>query len=178
MFLGNPNPFGTLQNKSAFSITYHLPLMRTGVKYLILKINVAHDHLLWSGRAESETSIEHELVALLTLAVNPVLLSHSSSGDADIMFSNQGIQPVTVVFNNAKNCFLHLPSRLISHLSLNEVGELLASCSAVSVLQDISVEVESWLNKQCSSKQYVIDSSVTCVCFVCVCMCVVRFLCF
>ncbi|XP_059206681.1 peroxisome biogenesis factor 1 [Centropristis striata] len=36
------------------------------------------------------------------------------------MFSHQGIQPVTVVFNNTKNCFLHLPSKLISHLSLNE----------------------------------------------------------
>ncbi|XP_069371970.1 peroxisomal ATPase PEX1 isoform X1 [Paralichthys olivaceus] len=36
------------------------------------------------------------------------------------MFSNQGIQPVTVVFNNTKNCFLHLPSKLITHLSLNE----------------------------------------------------------
>ncbi|XP_070777978.1 peroxisomal ATPase PEX1 [Enoplosus armatus] len=36
------------------------------------------------------------------------------------MFSNQGIQPVTVVFNNTKNCFLHLPSKLTSHLSLNE----------------------------------------------------------
>ncbi|XP_037651212.1 peroxisome biogenesis factor 1 [Sebastes umbrosus] len=36
------------------------------------------------------------------------------------MFSNQGIQPVTVVFNNAKTCFLHLSSKLISHLSLNE----------------------------------------------------------
>ncbi|XP_020487237.2 peroxisome biogenesis factor 1 [Labrus bergylta] len=36
------------------------------------------------------------------------------------MFSNQGIQHVTVVFSNSKNCFLHLPSRLISHLSLNE----------------------------------------------------------
>ncbi|XP_068432506.1 peroxisomal ATPase PEX1 isoform X2 [Clinocottus analis] len=36
------------------------------------------------------------------------------------MFSNQGIQPVTVVFNNTKNCFLHLSSQLISHLSLNE----------------------------------------------------------
>uniref|UniRef100_A0AAQ6AIP8 Peroxisomal ATPase PEX1 n=1 Tax=Amphiprion ocellaris TaxID=80972 RepID=A0AAQ6AIP8_AMPOC len=37
-----------------------------------------------------------------------------------IMFSSQGIQPVSVVFNNTKNCFLHLPSKLISHLSLNE----------------------------------------------------------
>ncbi|XP_023124822.2 peroxisome biogenesis factor 1 isoform X2 [Amphiprion ocellaris] len=36
------------------------------------------------------------------------------------MFSSQGIQPVSVVFNNTKNCFLHLPSKLISHLSLNE----------------------------------------------------------
>ncbi|XP_072226452.1 peroxisomal ATPase PEX1 [Leuresthes tenuis] len=36
------------------------------------------------------------------------------------MFSKQGIQPVRVAFNNTKNCFLHLPSKLISHLSLNE----------------------------------------------------------
>uniref|UniRef100_A0A668AH40 Peroxisomal ATPase PEX1 n=1 Tax=Myripristis murdjan TaxID=586833 RepID=A0A668AH40_9TELE len=36
------------------------------------------------------------------------------------MFGNQGIQPVIVVFNNTKNCFLHLPSNLISHLSLQE----------------------------------------------------------
>ncbi|KAK2830302.1 hypothetical protein Q5P01_018233 [Channa striata] len=36
------------------------------------------------------------------------------------MFNNQGIQAVTVVFNNTKNCFLHIPSKLISHLSLNE----------------------------------------------------------
>uniref|UniRef100_A0AAQ4PNB0 Peroxisomal ATPase PEX1 n=1 Tax=Gasterosteus aculeatus aculeatus TaxID=481459 RepID=A0AAQ4PNB0_GASAC len=36
------------------------------------------------------------------------------------MFSNHGIQSVTVVFNNAKNCFLHLSSKLISHLSLSE----------------------------------------------------------
>ncbi|XP_017279993.1 peroxisome biogenesis factor 1 isoform X2 [Kryptolebias marmoratus] len=36
------------------------------------------------------------------------------------MFTNQGIQPVSVNFNNAKNCFLHLPPKLISHLSLNE----------------------------------------------------------
>uniref|UniRef100_A0A3B5ALH1 Peroxisomal ATPase PEX1 n=1 Tax=Stegastes partitus TaxID=144197 RepID=A0A3B5ALH1_9TELE len=36
------------------------------------------------------------------------------------MFSSQGIQPVSVVFNNTKNCFLHLPSKLISHLSLSE----------------------------------------------------------
>ncbi|XP_049607681.1 peroxisomal ATPase PEX1 isoform X1 [Syngnathus scovelli] len=31
-----------------------------------------------------------------------------------------GIHPVTVVFINAKNCFLHVPAKLISHLSLNE----------------------------------------------------------
>ncbi|XP_058475676.1 peroxisome biogenesis factor 1 [Solea solea] len=36
------------------------------------------------------------------------------------MINNQGIQPVTVVFNNTKNCFLHLPSKVISHLSLKE----------------------------------------------------------
>ncbi|KAM4597609.1 peroxisomal ATPase PEX1-like [Polymixia lowei] len=36
------------------------------------------------------------------------------------MFGNQGIQPVTVVFTNTKNCFLHLPTSLISHLSLHE----------------------------------------------------------
>ncbi|XP_007547653.1 peroxisomal ATPase PEX1 isoform X1 [Poecilia formosa] len=36
------------------------------------------------------------------------------------MFSRQGIQPIRVVFNNAKNCFLHLPSTMISHLSLQE----------------------------------------------------------
>ncbi|XP_030003125.1 peroxisomal ATPase PEX1 [Sphaeramia orbicularis] len=36
------------------------------------------------------------------------------------MFSNQGIHPVTIVFNNTKNCFLHLPLKLISHLLLNE----------------------------------------------------------
>ncbi|XP_038580870.1 peroxisome biogenesis factor 1 [Micropterus salmoides] len=40
------------------------------------------------------------------------------------MFSNQGIQPVTVVFSNTKNCFLHLPSKLVSHLSLNETQAL------------------------------------------------------
>ncbi|KAM9738387.1 peroxisomal ATPase PEX1 isoform 1-T1 [Menidia menidia] len=36
------------------------------------------------------------------------------------MFTSQGIQPVCVGFNNTKNCFLQLPSKLISHLSLNE----------------------------------------------------------
>nr|XP_057903947.1 peroxisomal ATPase PEX1-like isoform X1 [Doryrhamphus excisus] len=36
------------------------------------------------------------------------------------MFSSHGIQPVTVVLSNTKNCFLHLSSKLISHLSLNE----------------------------------------------------------
>uniref|UniRef100_A0A665WKC9 Peroxisomal ATPase PEX1 n=1 Tax=Echeneis naucrates TaxID=173247 RepID=A0A665WKC9_ECHNA len=42
------------------------------------------------------------------------------SGSLGIMFGNQGIQPVTVVFSNTKNCFLHLPLKLISHLSLSE----------------------------------------------------------
>ncbi|XP_013886826.1 peroxisome biogenesis factor 1 [Austrofundulus limnaeus] len=36
------------------------------------------------------------------------------------MFTNQGIQPVSVVFSNAKNCFLYLSTKLISHLSLKE----------------------------------------------------------
>uniref|UniRef100_A0A7N8WQH4 Peroxisomal ATPase PEX1 n=1 Tax=Mastacembelus armatus TaxID=205130 RepID=A0A7N8WQH4_9TELE len=36
------------------------------------------------------------------------------------MFTNQGIQPVAVGFNNIKNCFIHLPSKLVSCLSLNE----------------------------------------------------------
>ncbi|XP_077363973.1 peroxisomal ATPase PEX1 isoform X2 [Festucalex cinctus] len=40
-----------------------------------------------------------------------------------------GIQPVTVVFINAKNCFLHLPAKLISHLSLNENQALELSSS-------------------------------------------------
>uniref|UniRef100_A0A3Q0SWE0 Peroxisomal ATPase PEX1 n=1 Tax=Amphilophus citrinellus TaxID=61819 RepID=A0A3Q0SWE0_AMPCI len=44
------------------------------------------------------------------------------------MFSNQGIQPVSVSFNNAKNCFLYLPSKLISHLSLKENQPLELSC--------------------------------------------------
>ncbi|KAG7261439.1 hypothetical protein CRUP_015576 [Coryphaenoides rupestris] len=38
--------------------------------------------------------------------------------------NNHGIQPVTVVFNNAKNCFIHLPASVISHLSLHEALEL------------------------------------------------------
>ncbi|KAM9385426.1 peroxisomal ATPase PEX1 [Pholidichthys leucotaenia] len=44
------------------------------------------------------------------------------------MINNQGIQPVTVAFNNAKNCFLHLPSKLILHLSLVENQPLELSC--------------------------------------------------
>ncbi|XP_066531663.1 peroxisome biogenesis factor 1 isoform X2 [Hoplias malabaricus] len=36
------------------------------------------------------------------------------------MLGSFGIQPVTLVFNNSKNCFLHLPSNLISQLSLQE----------------------------------------------------------
>lgn len=36
------------------------------------------------------------------------------------MFSNQGIHPVTVTFSNSKNCFLHLPSKLVTHLLLTE----------------------------------------------------------
>ncbi|KAG5264755.1 hypothetical protein AALO_G00257690 [Alosa alosa] len=42
------------------------------------------------------------------------------------MLGSHGIQPVTVVFNNAKNCFLHLPPNLITKLSLleNQILEL------------------------------------------------------
>lgn len=36
------------------------------------------------------------------------------------MLSNQGIHPVTITFSNTKNCFLHLPSKLVTHLLLNE----------------------------------------------------------
>lgn len=39
------------------------------------------------------------------------------------MFRNQGIHPVTVVFNNTNNCFLQIPSKLATLLSLNEVNE-------------------------------------------------------
>ncbi|XP_032391316.1 peroxisomal ATPase PEX1 [Etheostoma spectabile] len=46
-----------------------------------------------------------------------------------IMFSNQGIQPITVVFNNTKNCFLQLSQKLISNLSLNENQALELSSS-------------------------------------------------
>ncbi|XP_051991093.1 peroxisome biogenesis factor 1 [Xyrauchen texanus] len=36
------------------------------------------------------------------------------------MLGSQGIQPVTLVFNNSKNCFLHLSSNFASQLCLNE----------------------------------------------------------
>ncbi|XP_030644776.1 peroxisomal ATPase PEX1 [Chanos chanos] len=36
------------------------------------------------------------------------------------MLGTHGIQPVTLVFNNAKNCFLHLSSNLVTQLSLQE----------------------------------------------------------
>lgn len=37
------------------------------------------------------------------------------------MLGSYGIQPVTLVFNNSKNCFLHLSPNLISLLCLREV---------------------------------------------------------
>lgn len=40
------------------------------------------------------------------------------------MFSSHGIQPVTVVFTNSKNCFIQLPLKLAAHLSLTEVSQL------------------------------------------------------
>ncbi|XP_062342684.1 LOW QUALITY PROTEIN: peroxisome biogenesis factor 1 [Osmerus eperlanus] len=36
------------------------------------------------------------------------------------MLGSYGIQPVTVFFNNSKNCFLHLPNNLSAQLSLHE----------------------------------------------------------
>lgn len=50
------------------------------------------------------------------------------------MLGGQGIQPVIVAFNNAKNCFLHLPPALVSQLSLQEVcyGVLWFYCSLVT----------------------------------------------
>ncbi|KAG1947094.1 peroxisome biogenesis factor 1 [Pimephales promelas] len=36
------------------------------------------------------------------------------------MLGSQGIQPVTLVFNNSKNCFLQLPSNFATHLCLHE----------------------------------------------------------
>ncbi|XP_011607188.2 peroxisomal ATPase PEX1 [Takifugu rubripes] len=50
------------------------------------------------------------------------------------MFSNQGIQPVTLVFNNKKNCFLRLPSKLVTHLSLTENQALELSWGAGSTV--------------------------------------------
>lgn len=50
------------------------------------------------------------------------------------MFSNQGIHPVTIIFTNTKNCFLHIPPKLVSHLLLNENQALELSwgnCSSV-----------------------------------------------
>ncbi|XP_010889829.4 peroxisome biogenesis factor 1 [Esox lucius] len=36
------------------------------------------------------------------------------------MLGNHGIQPITLVFTNTKNCFIHLPSNLVTQLSLHE----------------------------------------------------------
>uniref|UniRef100_A0A4W5R9B8 Peroxisomal ATPase PEX1 n=1 Tax=Hucho hucho TaxID=62062 RepID=A0A4W5R9B8_9TELE len=36
------------------------------------------------------------------------------------MLGNHGIQPVTLIFHNTKNCFLHLPSNLLKQLSLHD----------------------------------------------------------
>ncbi|XP_072303649.1 peroxisomal ATPase PEX1 [Eucyclogobius newberryi] len=48
------------------------------------------------------------------------------------MFANQGIHPVTIFFSNTKNCFLHLPQKLISHLLLNENQALELSWGSAS----------------------------------------------
>ncbi|KAM9824107.1 peroxisomal ATPase PEX1 [Neosynchiropus ocellatus] len=64
------------------------------------------------------------------------------------MFGSHGIQPVIVVFNNTKNCFLQLPSKLISQLSLNEnqVVELTWSNASPVFL--------SWTPNRSSSSYY------------------------
>ncbi|XP_053718211.1 peroxisome biogenesis factor 1 [Synchiropus splendidus] len=64
------------------------------------------------------------------------------------MFGSHGIQPVTVVFNNSKNCFLQLPSKLISQLSLreNQVVELSWSNASPVFL--------SWTPNRSSSSYY------------------------
>lgn len=61
------------------------------------------------------------------------------------MLGGQGIQPVTVVFNNSKNCFLHLSSNFAIHLCLheNQIVELSWGVSAPVFL--------SWIRSRQSS---------------------------
>lgn len=115
---GNTFPVDTLQNKSSLSLQYVCIECVPVCHILFWKVVP----LLRSSWATPITSIDYEFVAHFTLAEQPALHWKSWPGHVKIMFSNQGIQPVTVVFNNTKNCFLHLPSKLISHLSLNEVS--------------------------------------------------------
>ncbi|KAI7798692.1 peroxisome biogenesis factor 1 [Triplophysa rosa] len=63
------------------------------------------------------------------------------------MLGGQGIQPVTVVFNNSKNCFLHLSSNFAIHLCLreNQIVELSWGVSAPVFL--------SWIRTRQSSGQ-------------------------
>nr|XP_055076129.1 peroxisome biogenesis factor 1 isoform X1 [Misgurnus anguillicaudatus]XP_055076130.1 peroxisome biogenesis factor 1 isoform X1 [Misgurnus anguillicaudatus] len=63
------------------------------------------------------------------------------------MLGGQGIQPVTVVFNNSKNCFLHLTANFAIHLGLHEkqILELSWGVSAPVFL--------SWIRSRQSSGQ-------------------------
>ncbi|XP_043074221.1 peroxisome biogenesis factor 1 [Puntigrus tetrazona] len=56
------------------------------------------------------------------------------------MLGSQGIQPVTLVFNNSRNCFLHLSSNFATHLCLreNQILELSWGVSAPVFLSWIS----------------------------------------
>uniref|UniRef100_A0AAY4EIP6 Peroxisomal ATPase PEX1 n=1 Tax=Denticeps clupeoides TaxID=299321 RepID=A0AAY4EIP6_9TELE len=40
------------------------------------------------------------------------------------MLGRHGIQPVSVAFNSARSCFLHLPASLVAHLLTNQILEL------------------------------------------------------
>ncbi len=53
------------------------------------------------------------------------------------MLGSQGIQPVTLVFNNSKNCFLQLSSNFATHLCLYEV--------CIQLLYNIGMPVTSLL---------------------------------
>ncbi|KTG03950.1 hypothetical protein cypCar_00005175 [Cyprinus carpio] len=54
------------------------------------------------------------------------------------MLGSQGIQPVTLVFNNSRNCFLQLSSNFATHLCLQE--GYLRPCHQVQSVQQVFVE--------------------------------------
>ncbi|KAL7830386.1 hypothetical protein SRHO_G00315130 [Serrasalmus rhombeus] len=69
------------------------------------------------------------------------------------MLGSCGIQPVTLVFNNSKNCFLHLPSKLVTQLSLQESQalELSWGCAAPVFL--------SWIRSHTSLQENRVELS-------------------